>query len=290
MALTIQRNTPSILIVDDEPLARQHLKAQLTDLVSQFPCQVIAEAGDGAAALEICAQFRPDIVLLDIQMPTLNGMEVAAALTQLLYKPVLIFITAFDDFAVRAFDIDAVDYLTKPVRLERLLKALQRALERKTFDQAMHSKKTRSTESLHNESVLSVSFPSPHFLNEEVPESALNSKHHLAVFERGRLLLLPMADIIYLKAALKYVTVKTELHEYLLEESLVSLEQNYGNFFVRVHRNALVAKHAIVGFQKAAELSDDKASDFHWEVLLRGTSERLPVSRRQWSLLRSLIR
>jgi two-component system response regulator AlgR len=162
--------------------------------------------------------------------------------------PAIIFVTAYDEYAIKAFEVRALDYLLKPVRRERLAAALERAR-----DQA-----APSAEALRG--------------LEGAP------RRHLSVPERGRITLLPVAEILYLKAELKYVTIRTAEREYLLEESLTHLEQEFAEAFVRIHRNCLVAKSHISGFEKSVLEDGEQA----WVVLLDGCAEKLPVSRRQW--------
>ena len=119
---------------------------------------------------------------------------------------------------------------------------------------------------------------------EELARTLGSSRNHLTVSERGRMVLVPIEEIVYLRAELKYVTIRTEHKEHLTEESLTALEQEFGERFVRIHRNALVARSAIAGFQRVkprAEAESDPGEG-HWEVVLKAIAERLPISRRQW--------
>ena len=254
--------TSTILIVDDEPFARTRLREILGDIAAQFDHQVVGEAGDAAAALNAIDQLKPDILLLDIQMPVMSGIELAAHLAVRGDAPALIFVTAFDEYALRAFEVHALDYLVKPVRAPRLLASLQRA----------QPASAASTE-----------------LRTVTKELLPNGRQHLSVHERGRVLLVPMDDILYLKAELKYVTIRTPRGEHITEESLIALEEEFSERLVRVHRNALVARAAIVGFERVDSGPSD-GGEPHWEVLLRDSSERLPISRRQWPIVRSVIR
>jgi two-component system response regulator AlgR len=252
-----------ILLVDDEPYARARLRELLGDIASQFPHEVIAEAGDGRAALEAVANLAPDIVLLDIQMPLMNGIEVASHLAARPLAPSIIFVTAFDEYALRAFEVHALDYLVKPVRAPRLLESLKRTqLAAQSSQDALRSA-TR--------------------------QIAPQGRAHLSVHERGKVSLIALDDVLYLKAELKYVTIKTQHAEHISEESLIGLEEEFADRFIRVHRNALVARAAITGFERVDSGPDD-GGEPHWEVILRGTSERLPISRRQWPAVRSVIR
>jgi two-component system response regulator AlgR len=245
-----------ILIVDDEPLARERLRTLLADLAPQLPNEVVGEAGNGLLALDCLRERTADVVLADIRMPGMDGIELASHLGRLVQPPALIFTTAYDNYAVQAFDLDAIDYLLKPVRAQRLLAALNKLPARR-------------------------------------PEAALidglgrqlrgGGRRHLSCHERGRLLLVPVDEILYFRAELKYVTARTVDREYLLDESLTRLESEFAERFVRLHRAVLVARAALAGFEKAA---GDDAEAYGW-ALLRGVPEKLPVSRRQWALARA---
>jgi len=219
-------------------------------------CAVVGEATNGREALELCARLDPDVVLLDIRMPGMDGIEAARHLTALSDPPAVIFTTAHDEHALEAFEVHAVDYLVKPVRVQRLLSALQKV------------PKLRPTQA------------------ERISQLPANARRFLSVTERSRVVLVPIDDVIYLKAELKYITIRTHDREFLLEESLTRLETEFGHRFVRVHRNCLVARDAIRGFER--RVNDD--GDAHWEVLLNGITETLPVSRRQQGVVRELSR
>ena len=248
-----------VLIVDDEPLARDRLRTLLSDLAGQLPSEVVGEAANGLLALEALRQQTADVVLADIRMPGMDGIELATHLGRLEKPPAVIFTTAYDNYAVQAFDLNAVDYLLKPVRAQRLLAALQKV-------------------------------PGPR------PEAALlanigqevrgGGRTHLSCHERGRLLLVPITEVLYFKADLKYVTARTAEREYLLDEALTHLETEFAERFLRLHRAVLVAKTALAGFEKAA---GDDAEAYGW-ALLRGVPEKLPVSRRQWAPAKALVK
>ena len=238
-----------ILIVDDEPLARSRLRELLGDIEAQVPNQVVAEAGNGLIALELLREQVVDVVLADIRMPGMDGIELASHLGRLPSQPAVIFTTAYDNYAVQAFDLNAVDYLLKPVRAQRLLAALQKVPAQHT-DAALLSG-----------------------IGQELRGTG---RTHLSCHERGRLLLVPVGDVLYFKADLKYVTARTIDREYLLDEALTHLETEFAERFIRLHRAVLVAKSALTGFEKAA---GDDAEAYGW-ALLRGVPEKLPVSRR----------
>lgn len=242
-----------ILIVDDEPLARARLRAILSDIAIQLPSTVVGEAGNGLAALEFLRDHAVDVVLADIRMPGMDGIELAGHLGAFPAPPAVIFATAYDNYAVQAFDLNAVDYLLKPVRGQRLLTALQKAA--------------------------GAARPSPEVLADVGRAIRGGGRTHLSCHERGRLLLVPVNEVLYFKADLKYVTARTVDREYLLDEALTHLEEEFGERFMRLHRAVLVAKSALAGFEKAA---GDDADAYGW-ALLRGVPEKLPVSRRQWA-------
>ena len=239
-------DVPRILIADDEAPARSRLRDLLDECRGEFPLAIVDEARNGREALDVVNREKVDIVLLDIRMPEMDGMEAARHIAGMEQPPAIIFTTAFDAYAIKAFEVNAIDYLLKPIRVERLLAALN---------------KTRAA-------------PKP---SRDALDAAANQpRRHLSVHERGKIILVPLADILYLRAELKYVTVRTVDREFLVEESLTRLEEEFSDAFVRVHRNCLVARSAIAGFERNA---DD--SDSGWSVIVRGTGEKLPVSRRQ---------
>jgi len=241
-----------VVIVDDEAPARQRLRDLLSDCAAETRLTVTGEAASGRAALELLAREPADVVLLDIRMPEMDGIEVAQHLQLLERPPAVVFATAYDAYAIRAFEVHAVDYLLKPIQVSRLKEALARA-----------------------------SRPRPAALR----EIARAPRTHFSSQERGRIHLIPVADVIYLKADLKYVSVRTAAREHLIEESLTRLEEEFGDRFVRVHRNCLVARAAVRGFERAEE-----GGEAHWEVLLAGVDERIAVSRRQQHVVREFSR
>ncbi len=250
-------NSPlRILIVDDEPLARERLRTLLADLAPQLPNEVVGEAGNGLQALDCLREESVDVVLADIRMPGMDGIELASHLGRLVQPPALIFTTAYDNYAVQAFDLDAIDYLLKPVRAQRLLAALNKLPARR---------------------------PEAAQIDALGRQLRGGGRRHLSCHERGRLLLVPVDEILYFRAELKYVTARTVDREYLLDESLTRLESEFAERFVRLHRAVLVARAALAGFEKAA---GDDAEAYGW-ALLRGVPEKLPVSRRQWALARA---
>jgi len=236
---------PRILVADDEAPARSRLRDLLDDCRAEFPLVLVDEARNGREALEIVHREKVDIVLLDIRMPGMDGMEAARHLAGLARPPAIIFTTAFDAYALKAFEVNAIDYLLKPIRAGRLLAALRKAR---------------------------AAVPGPAAL----AAAATQPRKHLCIPERGRIHLVAVAEVLYLRAEQKYVTVRTAGGEFLLEESLTRLEEEFGPVFVRIHRNCLVAREAIAGFERHADESESG-----WTAVIRGTGERLAVSRRQ---------
>jgi two-component system response regulator AlgR len=263
-------NRPKILIVDDEAPARQRLATLLSDIQQECPCDLVGEASDGQTALDQIALTKPDIVLLDVQMPGMTGLELAQHLSsdKDLQMPAIIFVTAYDEYALKAFEVHAMDYLLKPVRASRLAGAIMRISHLKSGAQ-----KSAITASVR-----------------DLPAA----RQCFSVVERNRVLLIPVVEVLFLKAEQKYVTLHTKLRSYLLEESLTSIEDEMVKMLVRVHRNALVARSAIIGVERAthiidAENENEKATE-SWQVILRDTQERLPISRRQWPVIKGLVR
>jgi len=242
-----------IFIVDDEPPARNRLRDVLNDCSEKLPVQIIGEAGNGREALDRLTDLPVDVVLLDIRMPQMDGIELAQHLNKLPKPPVIIFTTAYDDYAIKAFELHAVDYLLKPIRMARLIEALTRA---------------RNAVPVRSE-VLQELSPAP--------------RRNLSSHERGKIHLIPIEQVLYLRAELKYITVRTAEREYLIEESLSALEKEFSARFVRIHRNCLVAKQAIEGFEKGGE---DSAESAGWMVKLKCLDELLSISRRQQHIVK----
>lgn len=238
-----------VVIVDDEAPARSRLRELLADCEGDLPLAVVGEAASGPEAINLLAAETADVVLLDVRMPEMDGIEVAQHLQKLERPPAVVFATAYDAYAIRAFEVHAVDYLLKPIRLARLKEALARA----------------------------ATAPRPEVLD----ALARSARTHLSAQERGRVHLIPVKDVIYLKAELKYVTVRTAEREYLIEEALTKLEEEFGERFVRAHRNCLVARAAVRGFERTM-----KEGEPQWEVLLEGVEERIAISRRQQHIVR----
>jgi two-component system response regulator AlgR len=237
------------LLVDDEPLARIRLASLLRECASPA-AEVVGEAGDAAAALAWLDAHACDLVLLDIQMPAITGTELAARLRALAEPPAVVFVTAHAEHALKAFELDAVDYLTKPVRRERLQEALQRVAQRRPA------------------------------------AGAAADDASIVVSDRGRLRRVPLTDVLYLKAELKYVTLRTADHTFVLDDALSDMEQRLGERFVRVHRNALVARHAMRALERRVDADEGGES---WAVQVAPNGEWLAVSRRQLGAVRDAL-
>jgi len=240
-----------VLIVDDEALAR----ARLRDLIGEeFPEYEILEAGNGLDALESIQARPPDLLLLDIRMPIMDGLEVAQHLLNIDNAPALVFTTAYQDHALTAFESNAVDYLVKPIRKERLLRALAKANR--------------------------LRLPQIQAIRAIEPE--INQRKHLSASFHGKLHLQPIEEVYYLRAEQKYVFAIWPKGELLLDESLKSLETEFSDRFIRIHRNTLVATDYIKGLEK-----DDAGNTV---ILLRDIPERLPVSRRHLAGIKKLLK
>ena len=251
--MSVAEQALRVFIVDDEPPARNRLRDLLHDCTDQLALEVVGEAGNGQEALDRLMETPADVVLLDIRMPQMDGIELAQHLQKLPKPPVIVFTTAYDDSAIKAFELHAIDYLLKPIRMGRLFEALNRA---------------RATVPVQTV-----------VLRELLPEPRRN----LSIHERGKIRLVPIEQVLYLRAEMKYITVRTVEREYLLEESLTDLEKEFTARFVRIHRNCLVAKDAISGFEKGGEDSSESAG---WMVKLKGLNELLAISRRQQHIVK----
>ena len=241
------------LIVDDESLARARLRTLLGECPAPL-VQVDAEASNAAQALALLAHQHFDVALLDVHMPGADGMALARALRGMPQPPAIVFVTAHAEHAVQAFEIEAVDYLTKPVRLSRLTLALQK-VERT--------------------------------VRQQLPAAAATAtvQEFLTIQDRGRTERVPLDEVVYLKAELKYVTVRTAARSYILDASLSELEERHGPQFLRIHRNALVTRRRV----RALEKHYDEEEGEGWAVRLQGVEEPLAVSRRQLAAVRELL-
>lgn len=235
-----------VVIVDDEPLARERLRR----LMAEFPgYEIVGEAGDGGQALKLIRDQLPDLVLLDIRMPGMDGLQVAHALAEDPMPPAVIFTTAFSEHALSAFDASAMAYLLKPIKKEKLREALQRA-----------RRPSRATEL-------------------RVEAASRPRRDFVLATTRDGLVRVPADDIVYFLADQKYTTVHHLHGEVLIEESLKTLEQDFAPWFLRIHRKALVATRFILALERG------KGEEHHL-VRLRHATEALPVSRRRLAEVR----
>jgi len=248
-----------VFIADDEVPARERMKELLADIRGEIATAVVGESGSGLDVIDRLPQTAAQVLLLDIQMPGMGGIEVARHLCALENAPVFVFVTAHDRHAVEAFELNALDYLMKPVRAERLAAALRKAR---------------------------AAGPAGRERAERLERAAGGAREYFSVAERNRIVLVPVAEVLFLKAEQKYVTLRTKTGEHLIEDSLVSIEREFAERFVRVHRNCLVARAAIRGFERVAGSGED---DPYWSVMLEGLPERLPVSRRQWPVVKGVL-
>jgi two-component system response regulator AlgR len=238
-----------VLVVDDEQPARERLQR----LVAELPgFSVTGACANGTDALALVGKLQPAVVLLDIRMPGMTGIEVARHLGALEEPPAIVFTTAYDEYALQAFESHAVGYLLKPVRRERLEDALKHASR----------------------------LSSPQLRELATSEQPLAVRQHVAARVRDELKLIPVKDIRFFRAEQKYVTVRHGRGEDLIEESLRQLEDEFARDFVRVHRSLLVAVAQIEALERTVE---------GYELRLRGEAEALPVSRRQVADLRKRL-
>lgn len=242
----------TVLIVDDEALARARLRTLLGDC-REPAASVQGEAANAAQAIALLQQDRFDVALLDIHLPGTDGLTLARALRALPEPPAIVFVTAHAEHAVQAFELEAVDYLTKPVRLERLQQALQKV------------QRQRAQGGL---------------------ASTGAGDDFLLIQERGRTERVPLKEVLYLKAELKYLTVRTASKSHIFDGSLSELEEKYPAHFLRIHRNALVARHAVRALEK--QFDPEEGAD-GWAVRLIGVDELLAVSRRQLAAVRAAL-
>ena len=240
-----------VLLVDDESLARSRLTTLLADCVA--PGAVVsAEAADAKQAMNALKLGTFDVVLLDIRMPGIDGITLAQTIAAMPQPPAVVFVTAHSEHAVKAFELEAIDYLTKPVRLERLQQTLQKV--------------ERHLQTLRG-------------LDPDLAEDVL------IIQDRGRAERVPLSEVLYLKAELKYITVRTALRSYILDGSLSELEERHAAWFMRIHRNALIARRAV----RALERHFDAEEGEGWAVRLNGIDELLAVSRRQLGAVRDAM-
>ena len=242
----------NIVICDDEAPARERLSNILDDIGGEY--NLVGEAKNGKEVIEKYNDLKPDVILMDIRMPIMDGLEAAVHLAQSDNPPAVIFVTAYDEHALQAFEANAVDYLLKPIRAQRLEKALIKA-------KALSKPQVQAIAETHD---------------------AQACRSHICANIRGNLQLIPVVDIIYFKAEQKYVTLRTATLEVLIEEPLKSLEQEFEELFIRIHRNALVSTNHLHGLEKN--------SAGHCLVRLTNIEDRLEVSRRHASAIRKILK
>lgn len=239
-----------VLIVDDEKLARD----RLVRMVEKLPdYQIVGHASNGNQAIQLAESSDADIVLMDIRMPGLDGIQAARHLSGLEHPPAVIFTTAYADHALDAFETHAVDYLMKPVKQDRLQHALEAA------------KKPTRAQVEQNSEVL----------------SSIEPRNHICARVRGNLVLVDIEDIYYFHAEQKYVTVRHKEGELLIEDALKNLEAEFADRFVRIHRNALIQLKYISGLV---------AHNDGQRVSIKEIDDTLEVSRRHLAAIRKIIK
>ncbi len=241
-----------VLIVDDEKLARDRLRELLNEIGGHT---IVGEAMNGNEAVERTTGLNPDVLLMDIRMPGMDGLEAAMHLMGMENPPSVIFTTAYDQHALHAFEVNAVDYLLKPIRKDRLAGAMDKA----------HKLTLKQLRDIND------------------AQDQPSARTHISVHLRGNIRLVPVQEILYFMADSKYVTVRTSTEEHLIEDSLVNLEKEFGEkMFLRIHRNALVATGFIKGIEKSPTGT--------WQVTLTGLDKKLDVSRRHAASVRRWAR
>ncbi len=238
-----------ILVVDDEPLAQQRLKLLLTEFDA---VSIVKTANNGLQAIEACQLSKPDVVLMDIRMPAMDGLEASSHISQIDDAPAIIFTTAYDEYALEAFNVNAIDYLLKPVRRQKLEEAILKA-------------------SSLNQAQLNV-----------IKSQKEPGRSHISTKISGNIKLIPINDIIYFQADQKYVTVKHINGETIIEDTLKELQVEFADAFIRVHRNALIAKGYISGLYRDGE--------GHSFVTLKELGIKLEISRRHLAEVKKLIK
>jgi len=236
-----------LLIVDDEPLAQQRMKQLLSDIE---PIDSIKTANNGLQAIESCQQEKPDVILMDIRMPGMDGLEAAQHISKIEEPPAIIFTTAYDEYALEAFNANAIDYLLKPVRSASLKSSIEKAC-------SLNSAQLNAVKSQHE------------------------GRSNITAKISGNIKLIPVKDIIYFQAELKYVTVRYLDGETIIEDTLKELQKEFSESFVRIHRNAIVAKKFIKGIHR-----DNQGHSF---VVLGDDELKLEISRRHLTEIKKLI-
>lgn len=247
-----------ILIVDDEKLARDRLRRLLAKLDGDYT--IVGEAGDGRAAIENVTRLNPDVLFLDIRMPGMDGLEAARHIMKLDKPPAILFCTAYGEHALEAFQTHAVGYLLKPVNAEQLAAALE------------------SVTRLNRAQLQTISQIAPESATAESPSPRKHARQHISAKTRHGLELIPVNDVRCFVADHKYVTVYHSRGELLIDDTLKELEEEFGDRFARVHRNALISLPHVEGMERAAH--------GHYCVRLQGTTTKPVISRRHVTELR----
>lgn len=244
-----------VMIVDDEINARNRLVDLLSDLAEHYPTKVVAEAQNGIEALKKLETVEVDIVLCDISMPEMDGLEFARHVKYHPQAPHVIFVTAYDDYAVKAFEVNAIDYLVKPVRVQRLLESF------------------RKVEQLTAKAGITEDFPN-------------QQRRYFSCVELGRILLVPVHKVCYIKADDKYVQAVTHERDYWLNETLGGIEKEFSDIFLRAHRGYLVSKKYITGLEKNLH----HQAETPYSIRLEKIELPIPVSRRQWAVVKDYMK
>lgn len=240
-----------VLIVDDEPLARTRMQRLLEGMDD---IEIVGEAKSGKEALLRSSAMSPDIVLLDIRMPDMDGLETAKHLANLKHPPAIIFTTAFSEHALAAFEANAIDYLLKPIRKERLVEAIGKA---RKINRAQLFELGKQ-------------------------DIANRARTHISAYIGNNLQLIPSEKVYYFQAEQKYVTVRYPDGQILIDDSLKSLEEEYGDRFMRIHRNSLVAIEHVEGLERD--------TDGHYLIRFRQIDDKLEVSRRMVAAVRKRLK
>ncbi len=239
-----------ILVVDDEPPARERLMHMLSDMTD---IDTVGEAANGVEAVQMVQTTRPDVVLMDIRMPGMDGLEASRHLSQMEEPPAIIFTTAYSEHALEAFDAHAVGYLVKPIRQERLEESLTKARKLTQAQLATLSRESQST-----------------------------GRTHICARVRGNLELIPVDEVAYFQADQKYITVRHLKGEVLIEDALKNLESEFDNKLLRIHRNALVNTSYIAGMEKNR--------DGRFLITFKAIEDKLEISRRHVAEVRKFLK
>lgn len=258
--MSFDSNRFSALIADNEQHSRDKLLQILDNLKTQIPLTSIHQVSDGLSAFDFLSQYNdrstPLIAFLNKDLPQMSGLELAHHIAKMRKPPSIILLTSQDEPSISVFEENSTECLTKPLNKENLANIFTKILNLGT-----------STEKISDQ---------------HLNAAGLKRRTHLSVSERGRVKLIPVSEILFLKAELKYTTIKTAEKEFLTEEPLIGLEQEFSEHFIRIHRNCLIPKTKIKNFER------NKSEESGWVAIIDGVSEKLSVSRRQWAQIREL--